>query len=167
MLNLDKPQDANAGDSSMVRAFLKAKSSAGGINADLLLLNCGLHDIKTSPATGQRQVPINQYSENLEAIIQLVRELGTKLIWIRTTPCDEKTHNQRCKQFHRFAADCDAYNHAADRIMQKFHIPMIDLYSFTKNLGQDLYCDHVHFHEHIREKQAAFIAGWLMAYAGI
>ena len=43
---------------------------------------------------------------------------------------------------------------------------MIDLYTFTRNLGPDLYCDHVHFHEHVREKQGAFVAGWVMGYLG-
>jgi hypothetical protein len=41
---------------------------------------------------------------------------------------------------------------------------VIDLHSFTANLGPDLYIDHVHFPESIREKQAAYIAGWLDAY---
>ncbi|NLF38107.1 SGNH/GDSL hydrolase family protein, partial [bacterium] len=47
MLNLDKPQGANGGDSSMVLAFLEGKAAHGGIKADYLLVNCGLHDIKT------------------------------------------------------------------------------------------------------------------------
>ena len=42
-------------------------------------------------------------------------------------------------------------------------IPAIDLHGFTASIGPELYCDHVHFHEPVREKQAAFIAGWLMA----
>jgi len=39
-------------------------------------------------------------------------------------------------------------------------IAIIDLYTFTRNLGPDLYCDHVHFLEHIREKQARFLTNW-------
>jgi len=42
--------------------------------------------------------------------------------------------------------------------------PVIDLYTFTSNLGNDLYCDHVHFHDYIRRQQAAFIAGWLAGF---
>jgi hypothetical protein len=63
--------------------------------------------------------------------------------------------------FHRFAADCDAYNQVADEIMSAVGIPIIDLHTFTRNLGPDLYCDHVHFHESVRAQQAAFLAGWL------
>jgi len=124
-------------------------------------VNCGLHDIKTNPATGAKQVPLDQYRTNLRAIVAL---LGAKLIWIRTTPCDERVHNARPgMEFFRYAADGLTYNQAADEIMAAADVPVIDLYTFTVNLGPELYCDHVHFHEAIREKQAAFIAGWLGA----
>ncbi len=35
---------------------------------------------------------------------------------------------------------------------------------YSRNLGPESYCDHVHFHEHTREKQATFISDWLKAY---
>lgn len=165
LLNLDKPQGANGGDSSMVLSYLKAKAAAGWIDADLLLINCGLHDIKTDPKTGARQVPLESYRENLRGIVALAAGQRTPLVWIRTTPCDEHVHNPRCSTFHRFAADNAAYNKAADEIMVEAGVPEIDLHTFTLNLGPDLYCDHVHFPESIREKQAAFMAGWLMGYA--
>jgi lysophospholipase L1-like esterase len=159
LLNLDRPQGANGGDSSMVLAFLQAK---GDLPADWVLVNCGLHDIKTTPATGAKQVPLEQYRRNLRAIVARV---GAKMIWIRTTPCDERIHNARPGiEFYRYAADVLAYNEAADEIMATAGVPVIDLYTFTVNLGPDLYCDHVHFPEPVREKQAAFIAGWLEGY---
>jgi lysophospholipase L1-like esterase len=163
-LNLDLPMGANGGDSSMVRAFLEAKAAAGGIDADVLLVNCGLHDIKTEPETGAKQVPLDAYRENLRAVVAIANAMGVRLVWVRTTPCDEAVHNRPASKFHRFAADCDAYNAAADAVMGGARVPAIDLYGFTKNLGNDLYCDHVHFHEAVREKQGAFLAGWLLAY---
>lgn len=162
LLNLDDPQGANGGDSSMVLSFLESMSAAGGIDADVLLLNCGLHDLRTDPATGRKQVPLPQYEKNLRSILQVVVAMKLELIWIRTTPCDERVHNRRSKEFWRFAADCIAYNEAADRVMAEAGIPTIDLYTFTLGLGPDLYCDHVHFHERIRELQSAFIAKWLV-----
>lgn len=167
LLNLDIPQGANGGDSSMVLSFLKSKAEAGGVDADLLLLNCGLHDIKTDPESGMLQTSIYRYKENIEAIVDTVKAMECSLIWIRTTPCEEEVHNNKNSSFHRFSADCKAYNQVADQIMKSSGVPMIDLYSFTLNLGEDLYCDHVHFHNHVREKQAAFIGGWLMAYQGV
>ena len=164
LLNLDHPQGANGGDSGMVLAFLKSKAESGGIDADFLLVNCGLHDIKKDPHTGEKQVPIDAYAENLRAIVDIGTRMKPALIWIRTTPCDEAIHNRPGMAFHRFSADCDAYNGVADGIMAECDVPMIDLYGFTQRLGPDVYCDHVHFHDHVREKQAAFIAGWLMAF---
>jgi len=161
LLNLDRPQGANGGDSSMVLAFLQGMQAQGGIAADLLLVNCGLHDIKTDPQSNAKQVPLVDYRANLQAIVATVRAMGPTLVWLRTTPCDEMIHNQRQATFHRFAADCIAYNQAADTIMRQAGVPMIDLYTFTHNLGPDLYCDHVHFHEAIRTQQGAFIAGWV------
>ncbi|MEZ4619592.1 MAG: SGNH/GDSL hydrolase family protein [Caldilineaceae bacterium] len=164
LLNLDKPQGANGGDSGMVLAYLQAKAVTGGIDADLLLLNCGLHDIKTNPATGKKQVFIDEYAQNLAHIVQIVRPMQPTLVWIRTTPCDETVHNHPGMAFHRFAADGQAYNAVADGIMREHGVPVIDLYTFTRNLGDDVYCDHVHFHDHIRRQQAAFIAGWLAGF---
>lgn len=162
LLNLDQPQGANGGDSSMVLSFLKEKARTGGIKTDLLLVNCGLHDIKTNPSTGAKQVSLEHYEQNLRAITEVAASMGLKLVWIRTTPCDEAVHNARSVTFHRFSADNIAYNRVADQVMRDAGVPVIDLYTFTLNLGEDLYCDHVHFQVPVREKQAAFIAGWLM-----
>lgn len=163
LLNLDNPQGANGGDSSRVLSFLTSMAESRGCDADLLILNCGLHDIKTDPETGLPQVSIEDYRGNLKAIVRLAESMKSRLVWIRTTPCDERVHNREGMDFHRFSADCDAYNHAADQIMASAGVPVIDLHTFTLNLGEDLYRDHAHFHEHVCEKQAAFIAGWLMA----
>jgi len=167
LLNLDLPQGAlatqgaNGGDSSRVLAFLEAKLRQGGLDCDLLLVNCGLHDIKTDPRTGAKQVPLEAYRRNLQRIVGLARGAGLAMAWVRTTPCDEAVHNARNNEFHRFSADGRAYNAVADEVMAAAAVPSIDLYTFTLNLGPDLYCDHVHFHEHIRQQQAAYIAGWL------
>ncbi len=110
------------------------------------------------------KIRYNEYADNLRAIIQTATSMNLELIWIRTTPCDETVHNQEGMGFHRFSADCAAYNRTADQIMKEARLPSIDLHTFTFNLGPDLYCDHVHFHEHIRQKQAAFIVGWLAAF---
>jgi hypothetical protein len=148
----------------MVVAFLKTKQQDGGINADYLLVNCGMHDIKTNPKTGVKQVAIEQYKENLSQIIVLAKAIYLQLIWINTTPCDEVVHNSEGMNFYRFASDVITYNKAAEKIMSDADVSIIDLYNFTMNLGGiETYCDHVHFIEPVCEKQDAFIAGWLNA----
>jgi lysophospholipase L1-like esterase len=164
MRDLDLPKGGNGGDSTRVLNFLRAFERSGTFHPDLLLINCGLHDIKVDPPTGQRQVPLDLYEKNLKQIAQLGPRLAGQMLWIRTTPCDEAVHNKPKRSFHRFAADCKAYNAAADRIMAGAGIPRIDLHGFTVNLGENLYLDHVHYPVPIREKQAAFLAGWVQAF---
>ncbi|MCK5801511.1 MAG: SGNH/GDSL hydrolase family protein [Lentisphaeria bacterium] len=162
--SLGGTQSANGGDSSAVLTYLQAVRDVGKLTADTLLVNCGLHDIKTEPASGARQIPINLYGQNLTGIVEIASEMGVELIWIRTTPAVDEIHNKPGSTFHRFTADCAAYNAVADAVMAENGVPAIDLFGFTSRLGDDVFCDHVHFHPHIREKQAAYIAGWLQRH---
>jgi len=162
--NLDDPNGANGGDSSMVLDFLREQAASNNIDADLLLVNCGLHDIKTHRETGQKQISIDDYASNLRAIIDTAATMKTQMVWIRTTPLDETIHKAREVGYLRCNADHEAYQGAADEIMREPNIPVIDLHTFTANLGPDLFSDHVHFPESIRKKQAAYIVGWLDAW---
>lgn len=163
LINLDNAIGANGGDSALVLEYLRQRRDGGGIPADVLLLNCGLHDIKTDPASGAKQVPLAAYEANLRAIVALAREMGLRPMWVRTTPCDEAVHNAIQPAFHRFAADNLAYNAAADRVMAEMGIAAVDLHGFTIRCGTDPYCDHVHFKPEVRLAQAAYLAGWLDA----
>lgn len=164
--NLDSPVGANTGGSRQVLEFVQQKRSGSGINADFLLFNCGLHDIRRDPVTGREQTPVDEYVFNLGLILDEIALMRPRPVWVRTTPCVARIHNARCKEFHRFGEDVNAYNAAADGVMKERRVSQIDLHGFTTNLGSDdsLYCDHVHFSEPTREKQAAFVAGNLMAF---
>src|SRR5690242_9688534 len=72
--NLDIAQGASGGDSGMVLAYLRHRREHDPIPADILLLNCGLHDLKTDPKTDAKQVPLEQFEQNLRAI---TRECAT------------------------------------------------------------------------------------------
>jgi lysophospholipase L1-like esterase len=162
MRALGLPVHGNGGDSSQVLKYLVSNHVHDEIPAtDYLLINCGLHDIRTDPASGVRQIDEDSYRSNLEQIVVAARDLCDTFCWIRTTPCDEAVHNTRGMGMHRFAADGRAYNAIADSVMRRRGVPAVDLYAFTRALGPDLYADHVHFHPHIQARQAAFIAGWL------
>ena len=133
--NLDVAAGANGGDSGMVLSFLQIMKNNGGFSPDILLVNCGLHDIKTDVATGSRQVELNQYQDNLISIVETVRSLGSTMIWVRTTPVVDEVHNTRKIAFHRHAVDLKRYNEAADEIMRECNTPSIDLEGFTLSLG--------------------------------
>jgi lysophospholipase L1-like esterase len=157
-----EPNGANGGDSSLVLRYLQAWQKRQG-RWDCLLINCGLHDLRTTPATQAKQVAIDHYERNLREIMPVACTLAPRVIWARTTPVVDAIHNKPNMEFHRFAADVDRYNAVADAIMKASRIPVIDLFGFTRNLGDDLFIDHVHFRENIQQLQAAFIAGSLMA----
>jgi lysophospholipase L1-like esterase len=158
--NPDQGTGPNGGDSAAVSAYLAERLTSGGIAADWLLLNCGLHDIKSDRQTGRLQVALPDYAANLRAALETVRQLGLRPIWVRTTPVVEALHNAvpGPKDFNRFAQDVVTYNAAADRIMGAGHVPDIDLFSFTAPLLPEGTYDGVHFNEAVRARQAEFIA---------
>ena len=159
--DLDEGKGANGGDSSMVLAYLERRLQEPAFRPDLLLLNCGLHDVKTSPETGTRQIPEAAYRANLTRIVDLLGKRGIRMIWVRTTHCDDTIHNTISSGFRRYIADVEAYNGIADEVMTAAGIATIDLHRFTRNLGEDgdLFCDHVHFQPAVCAQQAAFVAG--------
>ena len=156
-------EEANGGDSSMVLDYLRQKVQEPGFKPDYLLLNCGLHDIKTDPQSRAKQVTAEEYAQNLPQILALIQAQGSQPLWVRTTPVDDHTHNTRSTAFHRFNQDVLTYNTIADDIFNAAGIPRIDLYRFTQALPDDLYIDHVHFTDAVRAKQAAYIAGFVAA----
>jgi len=150
---------ANGGDSTLVLDYLQTLQPDRPF--DNLLINCGLHDIKRDVTTNTRQVPLDRYEANLHAILVQAQRLATRTIWVRTTPVIDERHNRLNTAFRRFEADIETYNAVADRIMLEHGITAIDLFTVTRNLGPDIYADHVHFTEAVRAQQAAFIAGHL------
>lgn len=164
LADLDQPVGANGGDSGMVLEYLKEEHEKGK-HYDLLLINCGLHDIKTDPVTRQKQVTLTQYRDHLNQIIPLAQQMAETVIWIRTTDAVEEVHNTRASHILRFHEDVLAYNKVADEIMHHWGVPAIDLYTFTRYFGTEAYCDHVHFTQDVRRLQAAYIAGYLQNFS--
>ena len=70
----NNPFGANGGDSRRVKAYME-KMKKENIHVDILLVNCGLHDIRKDRVTGKIQVPEEEYAKNLEDIIKLGKEV--------------------------------------------------------------------------------------------
>lgn len=155
--DVDKPLGANAGDSSMVLKYLQEERDKQ-VRYDILLLNCGMHDIRVDRNTLKLQINAELYKRNLEEIIDLAKKMSKDVVWITTTPIIDMVHNSRKEGFLRFIKDLELYNNIAEEIMVGKSIEVIDLYNFTRSLGENIYCDHVHFKDNIRKLQAAFIA---------
>jgi len=160
LIDLDKPIGANAGDSVMVMDYL-AQEYQQNTKYDILLINCELHDLRIDRAINKVQVELNDYKINLRKIIQISKHMANKTIWIGLTPVIDEIHNSRKEGVLRYSKDAFAYDIAAKEVMGEYDVQCIDMYNFTSNLGTDIYSDHVHFKQEIRELQAAFIAGYL------
>lgn len=156
--------ESNGGDSSAVIDYLNTLIERKLFQANYLLINCGLHDIRHNLVSNEYQVNPVLYKNNLTTLVDRYSLLSEKLIWINSTPVHDETHNTINKEFFRFNADVELYNQIAENIMHSVGVTIIDLYSFTLTLGQpdELYEDHVHYREAYRRLQAAFIAGNLL-----
>lgn len=160
LTDLDRPIGANAGDSEMVIEYLEEEYKKN-IKYDILLINCGLHDTRVDRTLYKIQVELEKYKTNLIKIIKISKSMAYKIIWVGLTPVIDDIHNSRKAGFLRYSKDVHTYDIAAKEIMAQFNIPCIDMYNFTRNLGTDIYSDHVHFKEEIRELQAKLIADYL------
>ncbi|HPJ22564.1 MAG TPA: SGNH/GDSL hydrolase family protein, partial [Clostridia bacterium] len=67
--DLNGPLGANGGDSRHVLKYLR-EQHARKVSYDILLLNCGLHDIKVNDEDGDNQVEADEYAGNLKAILR-------------------------------------------------------------------------------------------------
>ena len=151
------PYGANGGDSELVVSYME-NMVENGKKYDLLLVNCGLHDIRVDRENLKRQISEEKYKQNLEKIVKLALKITNKLIWINTTHVNNKIHNSREYGYLRFNEDVIKYNEIANEIMNKSNIEIIDLYKFTKSIeGDDMYKDHVHYKDNISKKQAEYI----------
>ncbi len=162
------PFGENAGDSGMVLEYLSSKPTA--IGAAVVLLNCGLHDLKADRSSGKHQVPLETYRENLAGIVDLLSTAPGRMVWCTTTPVDDATHAEMGAgfSFSRTQPDVERYNATASELMKAAGVPIVDLHGLTRALGADgrladLYVDHAHFKPWVRAAQGAYLAGWLRA----
>jgi lysophospholipase L1-like esterase len=156
--------NVQGGNSRMVLDYLKGRYADKAFHPEFVAINCGLHDIKRIPKTNAIAIDAAEYRDNLAAILALVQSRGGHLVWINTTPVNDARHNALSKEFFRYNADVKRYNEIAEKLFKQSNVPTIDLYTFTAQMGDGHYIDHVHFDEPTRMLQAAFIAGFLNSY---
>lgn len=156
--NLDFPAGPNAGDSRMVLNYLRTLKADKNFHADLMLLNCGLHDIKTDRKTGKVVIDSKQYSLNMDTIFRLLQKMKQPVLWVKTTTVNDSIHNSKNVGFFRYNTDVIRYNHIADSLCFRYKIPVIDLYSFSAGFTLKAYADHVHYKPEYARLQAAYIA---------
>ena len=162
MQDLNKPVGANGGDSRMVVEYLRTLQKDKNFKADILLVNCGLHDIKTDRKTGKKAIELGEYKSNLKELSKLAKKMKLNLVWITSTPVNDEIHNSKNVGFFRYTKDAEEYNKAAKSYFEKEKIPIIDLNVFSQTFPLEAYSDHVHYKTEYAQLQAAFIAGFLI-----
>ncbi|MBO5007588.1 MAG: SGNH/GDSL hydrolase family protein [Clostridia bacterium] len=159
--DIDKPVGGNGGDSSRVLDYIKELEKKDLLDFDLLVFNCGLHDIKRVVPEENYQVTVDKYEENINSVYKIMQSHGIKCVFITTTPVLEKAHNVEIipAGVKRYNSDVCLYNEVAVKTAKKYDSPVIDLYNFVENLTGEKYLDYAHFNYEVRKLQAAFIAG--------
>jgi len=116
---------------------------------DVVHLNAGLHDLKCPFGSETRQVPLDAYRANMEAIVERVlAETKAVVVLALTTPVDQAWHHA-VKGFDRFESDVDAYNAVVRDIAAAADTELNDLWGIVDAAGKDrlLEPDGVHFNE--------------------
>jgi lysophospholipase L1-like esterase len=163
--NINMAVGGNGGDSSRVLSLVKKQEEEGSLDAiDVLIFNCGLHDIKRHPPKGALQVEADLYERNLCEIVEIIKKHGISPIFLTTTPVNDEIHHSYLEinnGIERFGEDVINYNKIAVNVMEKYNVPIIDLYGYTLPFGEKAYDDHVHYTAEVRRLQAEFIANEL------
>ena len=164
--NTDCPDGKNFGDSRMLLSYLRGEAMGGRLNYDIIIFNCGLHDIKYNWETEKIQVEPDEYENNLRRICAILKGTGANVYFVNSTPVYDEIHNSTKNiilnvDFVRRPGDIEKYNAIAEKVMPENAVHIIDLYAFTKPFGTKAVRDHVHFFPEIEEKQAQFIANYL------
>lgn len=153
----DIPLGENGGNSRQVLKYLK-ESKFSGRRFDILLLNCGLHDVEINRDCMESEICLDEYINNLEEIASIAQEMSNEVIWINTAPVHEEAHEARWFEPFRYNKDIKLYNYEAEKIMRIREIKVIKMYKLLEQIERDIHWDHVHFIDEIRILQANIIA---------
>ena len=137
--------EENGGTSENVLAHLNEWALSR--QADVVHVNCGLHDLKKEFGRDTAAVPLGNYADNVRTILtRLKTETDATIAWATSTPVNQEWHHKN-KPFDRFEADVVAYNTAATDIARELDIIVNDLFSVVNSAGRDslLLPDGVHF----------------------
>jgi lysophospholipase L1-like esterase len=135
----------NGGTSDNVLAHLD--EWAVSREADLVHVNCGLHDIKRLRDADDIFVPLERYRSNVTEILRtLVERTSARVIWATTTPVNQTRHAER-KGFDRYERDVADYNRTAVDVARELGVEVNNLWETVMRSGRDALLgeDGVHF----------------------
>jgi lysophospholipase L1-like esterase len=151
---LVKPLRGYSGPARSLLEYTAAVLNSPEYRPDILLLNCGLHDVARGPAGKKAE----QYERDLEALFALVQGRHVTLVWVQTTPkAAGHRDNPEILEFNRISA----------RVLGGRGVALIDLHAFTTALiaghgeANVIRPDGVHFTRFACEAQGRFSASEL------
>jgi len=132
--------EENAGTSANVLSHLGPW--ALDREADLIHLNCGLHDLAIDEGDAHRVEP-EQYAENLRVIFRRLRsKTRAKLVWATITPVIDACH------LASHEADVEHYNRVALEAVERVAVDDLCGHVFCAGLEQCICDDGVHMTEY-------------------
>ena len=143
-------KDQNGRTSKLCFEYLKYEVDRG-VKYDILMINCGIHDMSTG-------VSISEYEIYIDQLVKFAKANCNDFVWVTSTDFGNK------------ADKVAQYNEVATRIMTANNIFIIDLNKISNAYGviDDITRDSTHFKPEYAEKQGQEIARLLKAmyYAG-
>jgi len=135
--------------------------------ADLIHLNCGLHDIKRPRGGAGFQVPPAEFARNVAELLDRLGQ-GTQadVVWATITPVVESRHRQRGNfPFDRFSGDVADYNRLALLEARKRKVAVNDLHDLVRQHGKDAMIgpDGVHYTDEGYRVLGDHVAGFIAA----
>ena len=95
--------------------------------ADIVHINCGLHDIRHDPGRSRPASSLQEYAANLRSVFTYLAATGASVIWATSTPVSKHLHDSvECHRWYR--ADLVRYNRLSVGLALGFGFQINDLY---------------------------------------
>lgn len=131
-----------------------------GRPADVIHVNCGLHDLKRMGDLSKNTTPLDEYERDVRRVLErLKKETAARIIWAATTPVIDEWH-LRVKKFARRQEEVLAYNAASSAVARSLGVEINDLHAVIWTAGPErcLQPDGVHMNPTGNELLAAAVA---------
>jgi acyl-CoA thioesterase I len=144
ILNLGISADNTKSILNRIEAETIARTRHG--NLPIVIVQIGVNDSSTD--NGSVQVTLDEYKQNLQTIIEKVKPLSSKLIFIGLSGCDEaKTTPVVWGDYHYTNAAIKTYEEAMAAVAREhgiLYIPVFDTFMQQVKSGADLLPDGLH-----------------------
>lgn len=146
------PLDRNVGPSTALPAYIDIILEKG-LYADVLILACGLHDIRHVSGSERPMVAFPNVADNLEHVFVRARQVARKTVWVLMIPVFDKHHNARLED-KRFDLERKQYNEIAERIANRHGVIVIDSKDLLEPFDSSGLIDHVHLNRSLTKRYA-------------